>query len=194
MDEEKNLGEAASIELSDAYSKVLYWLLDFPDKEFGLTEISEAVGISKTNANKIITALRDEGFLTIEDLGRLWRIKCNTSHPYNLTRKVPYHLTLIYESGVIDHLIKSIPGSKAIILFGSYRKGDDNSKSDIDLAVEISGEEEEGHFNIGFLQTLGYRTNVRVNATVFSRKSIDINLFNNIANGIVLHGFLEVKK
>ena len=28
----------------------------------------------------------------------------------------------------------------------------------------------------------------------FSKKSIDNNLFNNIANGIVLYGFLEVNK
>ena len=28
----------------------------------------------------------------------------------------------------------------------------------------------------------------------FNRKIVDIHIFNNIANGIVLYGFLEVKK
>ena len=40
---------------------------------------------------------------------------------------------------------------------------------------------------------IGYRKNVPVNVHVFSRNKIDLNLFANIANGIILEGFLEVR-
>ena len=43
------------------------------------------------------------------------------------------------------------------------------------------------------MQALGYRKNIKVNLHVFSRKHIDLNVFANIANGIVLNGFLEVR-
>ena len=42
------------------------------------------------------------------------------------------------------------------------------------------------------LEKLGFRTNVKVNLHIFSRNKIDLNLFANIANGIILSGFLEV--
>ena len=40
----------------------------------------------------------------------------------------------------------------------------------------------------------GYRTNVPVNIHLFSEKNINLNLFSNISNGIILDGFLEVKR
>ena len=42
------------------------------------------------------------------------------------------------------------------------------------------------------LEKLGFRKNVKVNIHIFSRNKIDLNLFTNIANGIVLDGLLEV--
>ena len=46
---------------------------------------------------------------------------------------------------------------------------------------------------LGIVEQLGYRKKVNVNLHVFSRNKIDLNLFVNIANGIVLDGFLEVR-
>ena len=76
-------------------------------------------------------------------------------------------------------------------MFGSYRKGDDTDKSDIDLAIEIVGNEDIKIVQLGAIPQIGYRKNVPVNLHIFSRNKIDLNLFNNIVNGIVLEGFLE---
>jgi len=46
---------------------------------------------------------------------------------------------------------------------------------------------------LGIFHKWGYRKNVSVNLHIFSRNKIDINLFSNIVNGIVLEGFLEAK-
>jgi hypothetical protein len=40
---------------------------------------------------------------------------------------------------------------------------------------------------------IGYRKNVLVNLHLFTRNRVDLNLFANIANGIVLEGFLEAR-
>ena len=54
-------------------------------------------------------------------------------------------------------------------------------------------DEEVKIFELGILPEFGHRKNVLVNLYIFSRNKIDLNLFSNIANGIVLEGFLEVR-
>ena len=99
---------------------------------------------------------------------------------------------MVYESGILEEVHKIIRNPRAIILFGSYRKGDDNQDSDIDLAAEIINDEEPRIIELPSIQQFGYRKNVKVNLYIFSRNKIDLNLFSNIANGIILEGFLEV--
>jgi len=180
-------------ELNDAYNKIIYWFFSYPTKEISLNDVVKVTKISKTTANKIITGLVNEGFLNVSKIGNLWRITCNQNHPYNVTKKIAYNLELIYESGVIEGILQNTPNPHSITLFGSYRKGDDIDSSDIDLAVEILDNEETTISHIGTIQQLGYRQNVNVNMLKFTRNKVDTNVFANIANGIVLFGFLEAK-
>jgi len=82
---------------------------------------------------------------------------------------------------------------KAIYLFGSYRKGDDNEKSDIDIAVEVLDNKDIRIIEAGIISKFGFRKNVKINLHIFSKNKVDFNLFSNIVNGILLEGFLEVK-
>ncbi|MCK5322337.1 MAG: nucleotidyltransferase domain-containing protein [Candidatus Aenigmarchaeota archaeon] len=189
----KKLGKKITYELNEAYQKTLNWFFSYPNNEIGLSDLAETVNISKKTANLVVTKLENEGFLKKEVIGRIWRISCNQTHIYNYSRKIAYNLRKIYESGLIEEVHKAIESPKSIILFGSYRKGDDTEESDIDIAVEIIGDDEPKIINLGVLEEMGYRSNVPVNLYVFSRKKVDINLFSNIVNGIVLEGFLEAK-
>ncbi len=181
------------LEINEAYRKIMYWFFAFPQREISLNDIVKLAKISKTTANKVISRMAKENFLKIQKLGKVWRISCNQQHEFNTERKIPYNLELVYESGIIEKILKDIQGVRCIVLFGSYRKGDDIESSDLDIAVETLDGEEMKIINLGVIQRLGYRQNIAVNIVKFSRKKIDNNLFANIANGIVLHGFLEVK-
>ncbi|MBI3623761.1 nucleotidyltransferase domain-containing protein [Candidatus Pacearchaeota archaeon] len=185
--------DVESLKESDALLKTLFWFFAFPDKEVSLNDLSRNIGVSKTTCSKIVLNLVEEGFLKKENLGKVWRISCNVNHPYNSTVKIPHNLSIIYRSGIVEHVYKLIPEAKSIILFGSYRKGDDTSQSDLDIAVEVVGDKSPEIMNIGNLDQLGYRKNVPVRLFVFSRNKVDLNVFANIANGIVLSGFLEVR-
>lgn len=179
--------------INEAYNKVLLWFFSYPNKEMSLNDLSEELRISKTTANKVVTKLTKENFLKREVLGRIWRITCNQTHIYNSSRKVAFNLMQIYESGIIKEIHKLVGSTRSIILFGSYRKGDDTEKSDIDIAVEVLGDEDLKIKQLGTIKKLAYRKNISVTLHVFSRNKIDLNLFANIANGIVLEGFLEVR-
>lgn len=178
---------------TDVYRRVLYLFFDRPNKAFSLSDLADILDMGKTTANRVVKSLQEEGFLQVEVLGKIWRISCAHNHPYLISRKVPYHLQLLYETNVIDMILERYPGAKSIVLFGSYRKGDDMQESDVDIAVEVVDDEQVRIEELGVIDKLGYRRDVPVNLHIFSRNHININLFNNIANGIVLHGFLEVR-
>jgi predicted nucleotidyltransferase len=178
--------------LSEAYKRTLSFFFSFPSRTIGLNDLSQEIGVSKTTAREIVLQLEREKFLNKEEIGKTWRITANPSHPYLITRKAPQSLQMIYESGAVDLIRKKYPSAKAIILFGSFRNGSDNEQSDVDLAVEITSNSEPKIEKLGAIESFNYRKNVPVNLFVFSRNKIDLNIFNNIANGIVLDGFLEV--
>jgi len=178
----------------EAYTKVLRWFFAFPTDEFTLNELTENVGIAKTTAKVTVQKLATEDFLDIRTIGKTWRIRANQNHHYFTSVKIPYNLELIYGSGVVEYIQKSYPDSAVIILFGSFRKGDDVPGSDVDIAVELMDDGGHDILELDTISQLGYRKNVKVSLHLFSRKSININVFTNIANGIILDGLLEVQK
>jgi predicted nucleotidyltransferase len=185
-----------TIELNEAYNKIVQWFFSYPLLPISLSNLSKELSISKKTANQIVTKLIKEKFLIKEELGKTWRIICNQKHIYNFTRKISFNLNLVYqllyEGKLIYEIYNLVGNPKAIVLFGSYRKGDDTENSDIDIAIEVLGEKGLKIVNFGNIEQLGYRKNINLNLHIFSRNKIDLNLFSNIANGIVLDGFLEV--
>lgn len=186
-------GQDAFIEDAGPYFRVQYWFFSFPNISMSLNDLSRSVGISKTTANRVVRRLSDEGLLIVEKVGKVWRIRLNQDHIYMRSRKVPFHLSRILESKIIERVKEKVPNVRSIILFGSYRNGDDDENSDIDIAAEVVGDKDTGMVKIGAIASLGYRKNVPVNLHVFSRKNTDMNVFANVANGIVLLGFLEAR-
>lgn len=192
-DKTLKLTKEEQLEQSAGMLAVIYWFFAYPEVKTTLSELAKELGISKKTASKVVSDLAQEKFLTIEEIGKAWRIHCNLEHHYNRTLKIGYNLSSVYSSGIIAEIYRIVGNPRAIILFGSYRKGDDIGSSDLDLAVEIIGNLELQIKNIGTIAQIGFRKNVPVNLHIFTRNKIDLNLFANIANGIILDGFLEVR-
>ncbi len=180
-------------ELERAYEKCLVYFYAFPNRVIGLNELSKSITSSKTATKQAVENLIYQDFIKRDIAGRSWLLSANQKHKYFLTKKVPYHLNKLYESGIVEFIYNLVPQARVIILFGSYRWGDDNEDSDIDIAVEVLGDRDMEIKNVGIIDQFGYRKKVPVNLHVFSRNKIELNLFSNIANGIILDGFLEVR-
>ena len=191
------LDKIEMFELNEAYQKVLYWFFSFPNMETGLNDLASNLEIAKTTAKKVVNILIQEGFLNKKVYGKAWNITCNKLHEYNFTKKIAFNLEIMLRAykcqGLKEHILSEVGNAKSIILFGSYRKGDDTEKSDIDIAVEIENNKEPKIIQLGIIPQIGYRKNVKVNLYTFCRNKVDLNLFTNIANGIILEGFLEVR-
>jgi len=188
--------------------RILQVLFTFPDKEFSLSDLAKEANVAKANIGVILKEFQSLGLVEISKLNVIWRIKANKLNPAFIKLKIPYNLSMIYNSGIIEFLNEYYGNTKAIILFGSYRKGDDISDSDIDMAVEVESLPHNYKKNYIVIELeklarskgeavkikeLQFILRRRIQVHVFNRKDIDLNLFNNLANGIVLDGFLEVK-
>lgn len=173
--------------------RTLEILLRFPEKEFSLSDLAKEAGVAKANIGKILEELVKKGFIEIVKLNVTWRIKANQRNEDFITSKIVYNLSFIYQSGLVDFLNQYFGHPKSTILFGSFRKGDDISTSDIDIAIESIDTKEHKILSLPELSELEKAIDRKIQVHLFNRKNIDLNLFNNIANGIVLSGFLEVK-
>ncbi len=194
MKKPNSIKEYRMLLIATALQKIIEVLFKYPDKEFSLSDLAKEAGVAKANIGEILKQLQSKNLITIEKLSKIWRIKANRTDWSYIRNKIVYNLNFIYQSGLIEYLIKAYNTPRAIILFGSFRKGEDGTNSDIDIAIEK--DEVSEYKTLGLRNLVEYEKSIgrRIQIHEFNRKTIDIHVFNNIANGITLYGFLEVKK
>jgi len=177
--------------MESSLQRILEIFFIMPDKEFSLSEAARLSGVKKSNAGGFLRFLEKRELIIIETLSNLWRIRANLKSQMFLRSKIVYNLNLIYQSGLIDFLNDYYQNPRAIILFGSFRKGEDISTSDIDIAVEHRDDYEVVRLDdlAGFEKV--FKRSIQLH--LFNPKKTDKNVLINITNGIVLNGFLELK-
>jgi len=189
----------------DAIESIMRMAFTYPQTEFSLSEMAQGANVSKSTASRALQQLALAGLVKITDLGVVWRISANRRSPVYIREKIVYNLSLIYRSNLVDFLAALFKSPRALVLFGSFRRGEDVKDSDIDIAVELDSFGETKTAELSKIEGLSQKqvsdiVNVekvigrKFVLTVFDRKNVDANLFNGIANGIVLNGFLEAGK
>jgi predicted nucleotidyltransferase len=165
-----------------------------PLEEFTVTEVAKRSGLSKATASRMIEELRRRGMVRVEEFGKAYRVRADSGSEGFRREKIAANLGMVLRSGIIDHIVELFQSPKAIVLFGSFRKGEDVPGSDIDIAVEVPEGGKTGIFEPEEFRDFEKKAERKVTVHAFSRKEIDKNVFENIANGFVLFGFLEVSK
>ena len=177
-----------------AKNKILEVLFKYPEKEFSLSDLAREAGVSKANIGKILEEFQEANMINIEKLSKIWRIKSNQTNWLFVRSKIVYNLNFVYKSGLVEFLVDFFKNPKSVILFGSFRKGEDLSNSDIDIAIESDDVKEYQVMGLRELSEFEKIIGKKIQIHLFSRDTIDIGVFNNIANGILLWGFLGVNK
>lgn len=189
--------ERVFIKKNRALIEVLDFLVQRPFTSFSLSELAKLTKVSKSRASKIVKELEKSEFIKTSHISNLLRIQFNRENMRGVGYKIAHNIYKIYESGIIEYILNKWGTPKAIILFGSVRKGEDEPGSDIDIAVEINEEKPLEILSIEkeakTLKEYEKEWEREFKILFFNRKKVDKNVFLNIANGIVIHGFLEVK-
>ncbi len=149
-------------------------------------EIANLLKVSPTAIANSIKKLRDSNLVKVEKTKTINFVSFNRDERKAVELKRAENLKIIYVSGLSDYLERELAGG-TIILFGSYSLGEDTNASDIDLAV-IERKDKALH-----LEEYEKILNRKINANFYSSwKGINPHLRNNILNGILLHGSVEL--
>ncbi|MFH1398486.1 MAG: nucleotidyltransferase domain-containing protein [Candidatus Woesearchaeota archaeon] len=162
---------------------------DEPTKQHYLMEISRKAKLAHTSVkNHIIQLERSKIIIKqIEKKGKrkfpVYITNIN-EQPYKEAKQL-YNLYSLRASNLIDHL-KNTFYPDCIVVFGSYRRGDDTEQSDIDIYLEA----EEQDYNLRkFENYLNRKIELHFRRPF---KECPQELKNNIINGILLYGYLGV--
>ena len=176
------------------FQRILNILYLRPEVEFSLTELASHAGVGKSAVSRILPVLKKNGIVTVRSLGIIHRIMANTESFSFVKKKISWNIETMYATTIIEYLDEFFHHPKSIVLFGSFRNGQDVTGSDIDIAIESVEEREVQNMRLPELHNLERELQRPIQIHLFNRKKIDDNVFSNIANGIVLKGYLEVRK
>ena len=163
--------------------KVLEIFIKSPTKGVQVRDVIRQTQLGNPTVLRALNKLEFQGIL-IKKEGRIYpyyEAKLDSS----LFKRIKLAYTLLTLDTLIDMISKKTRPN-CIILFGSAAKGEDTEKSDIDLFVQAKMQQ----FDAAETEKqLGRKINILFEPEI---KTISTELKNNLANGIVLYGYLEV--
>ena len=175
--------------------EILRYLFVKAGMSFNARGLARPLERTQAGIIKALPELEKEGLVKIKkdkDSGR-WSIELNRDNPKAVALKRVDNLRKIYWSGLVEFLEELFPGT-TIILFGSHARGED-----------VWTNEEEGHTSDIDIAVIGTRGK-EIELTSFEKmlertiiinfynsfKEIHKNLKNNILNGILLSGSVDI--
>ena len=165
--------------------KVMKIFFEYPDRKFHLRELGRLTKLSMPGVRKIIFKLQKEKLLEVKKEKIVKNVYASRNEKFIQLKRV-YNIYSIFDSGLLDFLREKYEEPECIILFGSYGKGEDTSKSDIDIAI-VTKKRMELNLN-KFEKKLTRR--IRIYEIKLDKAGLEF--LNSLANGIVLYGYLKV--
>lgn len=158
-----------------------------PTAKFRVRQIERIMKIPLPSVIRYIRELEKEEILKVIITVNVKIYTTNRVSDSFILQKRLFNVQQLFNSGLVEY-IKNELSNPTIIVFGSYSKGEDVESSDIDLYIETQSKKN--------LSLKNFEKKLERNIQLFVYKSIkEINnkeLSNNIINGIILNGFVEV--
>lgn len=174
--------------LTNLQQRILRLMFLKAGSQLNALAIAKTLKVSQPAVSKALPLMLKERLIKVEkdkESGRLSIELDRDNHKITQLKRVD-NLKLIYESGLADFIEKEFAGA-TIILFGSYSRGDDTNNSDIDFAI-IGRKRKLINFK-EFEELLNRKIIINF---YDSFKNIHKNLKENLFNGIILYGGVEL--
>ena len=170
-------------------NKLKEYFFMHPTEKLRIREIERRAKVTLPSVVRYVKELEDEKILTSTVISGVKLYFADRTSKQFLLEKKLFNIKFLHDSGLVDFLVNGLE-NPAIVLFGSYSRGEDTEESDIDLYIEKHLEYE--------LKLDAFEKKLNKKIQLFCYKSIkqvkNEHLANNIINGITLNGFLEAFK
>jgi len=173
--------------------EIIKYFLDNPYSEVYLRELAKKIHLSPFAVKKYADILVKKAIISEEKKANLRIFKANTGSLFYKHLKIAYNIQKIEDSGLISKL-RGIPNVSSLVLFGSTAKGQDDSKSDIDMVVigkreriNLNSEERKlnKEINLHVYSWSGWKREAKENAAFY---------YDVVGQGISLYGELPIVK
>ena len=164
--------------------KVIKKLFEKPTYYFHLRELARDIKIHPNTLMIILDSLKKDKIVIKVKKKHLVEIRLNLENPKVIQERKVNNLGQIYSSGLVDYL-KHEYSPDAIVLIGSYSRGEDIEDSDIDLVIFSVNKRHKD------LRKFEKRLNRKIHILLPSKRDVTPEFFNNLINGIVLWGVIR---
>lgn len=164
---------------------VMKLFFDSPEKKFHVRQIARLTRLSAPGVAKIVAKLKKEGLVSFEDTGIVKNVFATRTDRFMCLKRC-YNLYALRESGLVELLKEAYEEPEAIVLFGSFGRGEDTSRSDVDIAVVTAKGKSLS------LKKIESKLGREVNIYEIGIKGCEKEFLNNLANGVVLAGYLKL--
>jgi predicted nucleotidyltransferase len=167
---------------------VLELFIKNPYEWYYLREASRILEISPMTVKRALDLLAKERMLLREEFKNQILYRANMESAAFKHLKVAYNLSWLEKIDFVDHLKENLAGLSTLVLYGSYAKGENDEKSDIDLlAISSSGTKKD----IRLKELSGKETSLTVFTPAKWREQAKKNkafYIDVITEGIILFG------
>ena len=171
--------------------RVAELIFNFPNKTFHIRMLEKETGFSTTAVIDATEELKTYEIVKIEETPLTTNVKANLESEAYSFYKLVFNLYRLKRYGFVDKLIEIFNNPEAIVLFGSFAKGEDIEESDIDILVISSNTDKD--YSEETLDTFKKELNRKMNIHILPSLAKSSNEFKNaVANGIVLNGYIKI--
>ncbi|MBU3905067.1 MAG: nucleotidyltransferase domain-containing protein [Nanoarchaeota archaeon] len=171
--------------IKDNTYKVMKVFFDSPEESFYIRELSRITHLSPPGIIKIINNLKKEKLLKSEKTKTVENISVIKDEKF-IQLKRAYNIVSVQESELVKLIREKYEEPEAVVLFGSYSKGEDTSKSDIDIAIIT-----KKHLDID-LSSFEKILQRKISIYEIQLKDSEKEFINSLANGVIMYGYLKV--
>lgn len=172
--------------ITNIKDKIKEYFFTTPTTKLRVRHIEKTLKLPLPSVIRYCKELETEGILKIINTGNVVFYTADRANERFLLEKKLFNIKQLHTSGLVNYL-KTELHTPTIIVFGSYSKGEDVEDSDIDLYLETTKKE---------IDLSKFEKLLKRHIQMFIHKNIqevkNPHLANNILNGIVLNGFVEV--
>lgn len=164
--------------------KIINLIFKNPERWIHIRKMARKLKISPETVRKHLDGLKKQDIVEGRKEGNLLQFRANIENESYKHEKMLYNLRTIHDSGVVNFLHEYY-SPKAIVLFGSYARGEDLSASDVDIGIVTSNKKRPD------LSIFEKKLARKINLSLFTKKDVSNEFFTNIINGIVVKGVLK---
>ncbi len=168
--------------------KVIDKITSEPNKSFSVRGLAKELNISSASSKSALDYMKEKQLVHLKIIGRTYQYNADLNNSLCRQWKILFNLDEITDSKIVENFIKKFENIYSILLYGSYAKGTNDPKSDIDLLVIV---QKYKKINLNFVNNLKKEANISIlSFKEWKTKAKTNKVFyeNIIYDSIVLYG------